>query len=49
MVEQTARLAQQLDTRSPGQVFVTLDCTDDLFLDSFNWARVQRGIPLPEE
>jgi hypothetical protein len=28
---------------------VTLSLTDDVFLRSYNWARLQLGIPLPPD
>jgi hypothetical protein len=42
-------LEQQLEQHGPGEATVRLSLTDDVFLRSYNWARVQLGIPLPED
>jgi hypothetical protein len=42
-------LEQQLEQHGPAEATVTLHLTDDVFLRSYNWARVQLGIPLPVE
>jgi hypothetical protein len=49
MLEHADRLEQQLDQHPPDQATVTLHLTDDVFPRSYNWARVQLGIPLPVE
>jgi hypothetical protein len=38
-----------LEQHGPGEPTVRLSLTDDVFLRSSNWARVQQGIPLPVE
>ncbi len=48
MREHVDQLKQQLETPPPDQETVTLHLTDDVFLRSYNWARVQLGIPLPQ-
>jgi hypothetical protein len=42
-------LERQLDQHAPDQSTVRLNLTDDVYLRSFNWARLQLGIPLPPE
>ena len=49
MREHADRLEQQLEQHPPNQATVTLHLTDEVFLRSDNWARVQLGIPLPVE
>jgi hypothetical protein len=41
-------IERQLDHHPPDAV-LRLSLTDDVFLRSYNWARVQLGIPLPVE
>jgi hypothetical protein len=38
---------QLLGHHGPHETVVALILTDDVFLRSYNWARVQLGIPLP--
>jgi hypothetical protein len=45
MLDHADQLEQQLDQHPPDQETVTLHLPNDLFLRSFNWARVQLGIP----
>ncbi len=49
MFEHTDSLKQQLKRHGPDEPLVRLWLTDDVFLRSYNWARVQLGIPLPVE
>jgi hypothetical protein len=49
MLEHADRLEQQPEWHPPDQATVRLSLTDDVFLRSYNWARVQLGIPLPVE
>jgi hypothetical protein len=42
-------LERQLDQHAPDEPTVRLILTDDVYLRSFNWARLQLGIPLPPE
>jgi hypothetical protein len=46
MREHADQLEQKLDQHPP-DAMVTLSLTDDVYLRSYNWARVQLGIPLP--
>jgi hypothetical protein len=48
MREHADHLERQLD-QFPPDAIVRLSLTDDVFLRSFNWARVQLGIPLPQD
>ena len=43
------QLEQQLERHGPDEPVVRLSVTDDVFLRSYTWARVQLGIPLPVE
>ena len=36
-----------LDRHAPDEPMVTLSLTDDIYLRSYNWARLALGIPLP--
>jgi hypothetical protein len=47
MLEHADRFEQQLERHGPDEPTVRLSLTDDVFLRSYNWARVQLGIPLP--
>jgi hypothetical protein len=46
MLEHADNLEQQLEQHGPEESTVRLSLTDDVFLRSYNWARVQLGIPL---
>jgi hypothetical protein len=46
MLEHADQLEQKLDEHPPDAV-VRLSLTDDVYLRSYNWARVELGIPLP--
>ena len=47
MLEHADRLEQMLEQHGPDEPMVTLNLTDDVYLRSFNYARVELGIPLP--
>jgi hypothetical protein len=49
MLEHADYLEQQLEHHGPDEATVRLSLTDNIFLSSYNWARVQLGIPLPVE
>jgi hypothetical protein len=49
MLEHADSLEQQLERHGPDEAIVRLSLTDDVFLRSSTWARVQLGIPLPAE
>ena len=49
MLEHADQLEQQLERHGPDEPVVRLSLTDDVFLRSYTWARVQLGIPLPVE
>jgi hypothetical protein len=40
-------LERRLEDHAPAEATVTLSLTDDVFLRSYNWARLRLGIPLP--
>jgi hypothetical protein len=46
MLQHADHLERQLDQHPPDAV-VSLNLKDDVYLRSYNWARVQLGIPLP--
>ena len=47
MLEHANVIEEQLERHGPDESTVRLSLTDDVFLRSYNWARVQLGIPLP--
>ena len=47
MVDHADRLEQMLEQHAPDQTTVTLYLSDDMYLRSYNYARVELGIPLP--
>jgi hypothetical protein len=49
MLQHADHLERRLEQHGPGEVMVRLSLTDDMFLRSSTWARVQLGIPLPVE
>ena len=49
MLEHADALERLLEQHGPGEPMVRLSLTDDIFLRSDNWARVQLGIPLPAD
>jgi hypothetical protein len=48
MREHADHIEHLLDQHPPDAV-VRLSLTDDVYLRSYNWARVQLGIPLPPD
>ena len=49
MLEHADHIERLLEQHGPGEPMVRLSLTDDVFLRSYTWARVQLGIPLPED
>jgi hypothetical protein len=49
MLEHANVIEEQLERHGPDEPIVRLSLTDDVFLRSYNWARLQLGIPLPVE
>ena len=49
MLEHADHIEWLLEQHGPGEPMVRLSLTDDVFLRSYNWARVQLGIPLPPD
>ncbi len=49
MLEHADYLERQLEQHGPDEAVVLLSLTDDVFLRSYNWVRVQLGIPLPAD
>jgi len=47
MLEHANVIEEQLERHGPDESTVRLSLTDDVFLRSYNWARLQLGIPLP--
>ena len=47
MVDQANSIEQQLEQHGPDEPLVTLSLTDDVYLRSYNGARLELGIPLP--
>ena len=47
MREHADSIKRQLDQHAPDEAMVHLILTDDVFLRSLNWVRLQPGIPLP--
>jgi hypothetical protein len=45
MIEHADHLERRLDQHAP-DAMVSLSLTDDVYLRSYNWARVELGIPL---
>ena len=46
-LEHAAHIERLLDRHGPEEAMVTLSLTDDVYLRSYNWARLRLGIPLP--
>jgi hypothetical protein len=42
-----AKIEQQLEQHGPGEAMVTLALNDDVYLRSYNGARLALGLPLP--
>jgi hypothetical protein len=49
MLQHADHIERLLEQHGPGKATVRLSLTDDLFLRSYTWARVQLGIPLLED
>jgi hypothetical protein len=49
MLEHADHIERILEQHAPDESMVTLSLTDDVFLRSYNWARLQLGIPLPPD
>jgi hypothetical protein len=47
MREHADIIERLLDRRAADEPMVTLSLTDDVYLRSYNWARLELGIPLP--
>jgi hypothetical protein len=47
MLEHAGHIERLLEQHGPDEPMVRLSLTDDVFLRSYNWARLQLGIPLP--
>ena len=47
MLDRADSIERQLDQHAPDEAMVRLVLTDDVYLRSFTWARLQLGIPLP--
>jgi hypothetical protein len=47
MLEHANVIEEQLQRHAPDEPTVRLSLTDDVFLRSSSWARLQPGIPLP--
>jgi len=45
--EHADHIERLLELHAPNETAVTLSLTDDVFLRSYNWARLRLGIPLP--
>jgi hypothetical protein len=46
-LEHADHVEHLLEQHAPDQPMVTLSLTDDVYLRSYNWARLRLGIPLP--
>jgi hypothetical protein len=49
MRENADHIERLLERHGPAEQIVRLSLTDDVFLRSYNWARVELGIPLPAD
>jgi hypothetical protein len=47
MAEHADRLERDIDRHPPDAPAVSLSLSDDVYLRSYNWARLQLDIPLP--
>jgi hypothetical protein len=45
--EHVCHVEHVLEQHAPDEAMVTLSLTDDVYLRSYNWARLRLGIPLP--
>jgi hypothetical protein len=48
-LEHADHIERLLDRHGPDEPMVTLSLTDDVYLRSYNGARLELGIPLPQE
>ena len=48
MLEHADSIERLLEQHAPDEAVITLNLIDDVFLRSYNWARWQLGIPLPD-
>ena len=46
-LEHAEHIEHLLEQHAPAETLVTLSLTDDVYLRSYNWARLRLGIPLP--
>jgi hypothetical protein len=46
-IEHADHIERLLEQHDPDAAVVTLHLTDDVYLRSYNWARLRLGIPLP--
>jgi hypothetical protein len=46
-IEHADHIERLLEQHDPDAAVVTLQLTDDVYLRSYNWARLRLGIPLP--
>jgi len=46
MLEHADHMERLLEQHGPDEAIIRLSLTDDVYLRSYNWARVQLGIPL---
>jgi hypothetical protein len=49
MREHADRVERMLDEHGPGEEVVSLSLSDDIYLRSYNHARLKLGIPLPPD
>jgi hypothetical protein len=49
MLEHADHIERLVEQHGPNEPTVRISLSDDVFLRSYNWARVQLGIPLPVE
>jgi len=47
MLEHADHIERLLEQHGPDEAMVPLWLTEEVFLRSYNWARLQLGIPLP--
>ena len=47
MREHADHIKRLLEQHGPDEAIVRLSLTDDVYLRSYNWARLRLGIPLP--
>ena len=49
MLQHADHIEKLLDRHAADEPIVSLSLTDDVYLRSYNWARVQLGFPLPPD